>query len=54
MEKPKMITQSRIIGEYGWTKSLINKFLPDPILKRNPHYSKAAPMRLWEEDTIKK
>ena len=54
MEKPKMITQSRIIGEYGWTKSLINKFLPDPILKRNPHYSKAAPMRLWEEDTVKK
>ena len=54
MDKPKMITQSKIIGEYGWTKSLINRFLPDPILKRNPHYSKAAPMRLWEEDTVKK
>ena len=39
--------------EYGWTKSLISKFLPDPVLKANPHYRKAAPMRLWDEDTVK-
>ena len=44
MNDNKMITQSRIIEEYGWTKSLISKFLPDPVLKANPHYRKAAPM----------
>ena len=38
MNDNKMITQSRIIEEYGWTKSLISKFLPDPVLKANPHY----------------
>lgn len=48
-----MITQSRIIDEYGWTKSLINNFLPEPTLKKNPHYSSAAPMKVWEEDTVK-
>lgn len=53
MNDNKMITQSRIIEEYGWTKSLISKFLPDPVLKANPHYRKAAPMRLWDEDTVK-
>lgn len=52
MEKAKMITQSRIIGEYGWTKSLISEFLPEPILKKNPHYSSAAQMKLWEEKTV--
>ena len=41
MNDNKMITQSRIIEEYGWTKSLISKFLPDPVLKANPHYRKA-------------
>ena len=44
MNDNKMITQSRIIEEYGWTKSLISKFLPDPVLKANPHYRKAAPL----------
>ena len=53
MNDNKMITQSRIIEEYGWTKSLISKFLPDPVLKANPHYRKAAPMRLWEKSASK-
>ena len=53
MDNNKMITQSKIMSEYGWTKSLINKFLPDPVLKPNPHYGSSSPMRLWEEDTVK-
>lgn len=44
----KMMTQSAIL-ELGWTKSLINKFLPEPTCKPNPHYKKAAPMKLWNE-----
>lgn len=52
-QKPKMITQSRIIGEYGWTKSLINKFLPEPTLKKNPYYRSDAPMKVWDEEIVK-
>lgn len=51
--KPIMITQSKIISDYGWTKSLINKFLPEPTLKKNPYYSCAAPMKMWDEKTVK-
>lgn len=53
-QKTKMITQSRIIEEYGWTKSLINKFLPEPTLKKNPYYRSAAPMKVWNEEIVKK
>lgn len=49
----KMITQTRIISEYGWTKSLINRFLPDPVLRPNPHYRGAKPMKVWKEETVK-
>lgn len=45
------ITQSAIL-ERGWTKSLINRFLPEPVLKKNPKYACAAPMKLWEEEKV--
>ena len=41
-QKAEMITQSTIL-EMGWTKSMITKLLPEPILKPNPHYRSAAP-----------
>lgn len=41
------VTQSVLI-ERGWTKSLINRFLPAPLLRPNPYYKKAAPMKLWD------
>lgn len=47
----KMMTQTAIL-ELGWTKSLINKFLPEPTCKPNPHYKKAAPMKLWNERDV--
>lgn len=47
----KMIAQTTII-EMGWTKALIAKFLPEPTLKPNPHYKKAAPMKLWRESDV--
>ena len=47
----KMIAQTTII-EMGWTKALIAKFLPEPTLKPNPHYKKAAPMKLWKESDV--
>lgn len=47
----KMIAQTTII-EMGWTKTLIAKFLPEPTLKPNPYYKKAAPMKLWKESDV--
>lgn len=51
--KEKMLTQSKIINEYDWTKTLIKKFLPKPKLVPNPHYRSAAPMQLWKEADVK-
>lgn len=36
----------------GFTKSMIDKLLPPPILKRNPHYASAAPVKLWREADV--
>lgn len=46
-----MITQSTIL-EMGWTKSMITRLLPEPILKPNPHYRSAAPMRIWKKQDV--
>lgn len=49
--KAEMITQSTIL-DMGWTKSMIVKLLPEPILKPNPHYRCAAPMKLWIKQDV--
>ena len=51
--KVKRITQSTIIS-MGWTKSMINKLLPESMLVRNPHYACASEMKLWEEEVVLK
>jgi ATP-dependent RNA helicase SUPV3L1/SUV3 len=38
----------------GWTETMLRDFLPEPILKTNPHYSTAPPMKLWHVGDIKK
>lgn len=51
-EKPKRITQSTILS-MGWTKSMIDKLLPEPELVPNPHYRSAgSPMKLWHESAV--
>ncbi len=47
----EMITQSTVIS-MGWTKAMIEKLLPKPTLKTNPHYKCAAPMKLWDKDAV--
>ena len=39
-------SQSDILS-LGWTKKLINDYLPAPILRTNPMYKSAAPMKTW-------
>lgn len=51
MKDEKMITQSAVLS-MGFTKSMIDKLLPAPTLKQNPHYKSSAPMKLWEESVV--
>lgn len=52
MGKEKLLSQSAVLS-MGFTKSMIAKLLPPPILKRNPHYASSAPMKLWREDDVR-
>lgn len=40
------------LTERGWTKTMIPRFLPEPILKPNPFYRSAAPMKLWRKEDV--
>lgn len=51
MQKSNLITQTAVL-EMGWTKKMIDTLLPEPILKDNPHYRCAAPMRLFDEEVV--
>ena len=46
-----LISQTTILS-MGFTKSMIAKLLPDPILRDNPRYKSAAPMKLWKEADV--
>lgn len=47
----KLITQATILS-MGFTKSMIDKLLPAPTLRQNPHYKSSAPMKLWKEADV--
>lgn len=47
----RLISQSTVLS-MGFTKSMIDKLLPPPILKRNPHGASSAPMKLWPEAVV--
>ena len=44
-------TYSKLI-EFGLSKKLILQKFPDPILKQNPIYKNAAPMKLYKKDDV--
>jgi hypothetical protein len=50
---PEIAAAAKCVGAYGlkergWTEAMIRDLLGDPDLYvDNPHYKKAAPMRLW-------
>lgn len=50
-EKEKRISQSTVIG-LGFTKTMIDKLLPPPVLVKNPHYKSSPPMKLWLESEV--
>lgn len=51
MAREKMICQSTIL-EMGWTKSMISRLLPEPVLRKNPYSSQKPPMKLWREADV--
>lgn len=51
MNESKMITLSTVIS-MGWTKAMVTALLPEPKLVANPHYRKAAPMKLYREQDV--
>lgn len=51
MGEEKLITQATVLS-MGFTKSMIDKLLPAPTLRQNPHYKSSAPMKLWKETDV--
>ena len=51
MAREKMVCQSTIL-EMGWTKSMIARLLPEPVLRKNPYSSQKPPMKLWREADV--
>ena len=47
-KKPVYITKGRLKSEYGFTDRLIERYLPNPILRVNPEFPKASKMRFWD------
>lgn len=47
-----LLSKSKIL-ERGWTETLISRFLGEPeLLKPNPYYKSASPMKLWSQKTV--
>lgn len=46
MADETMLTQAALLKR-GWTKKLIEAFLPEPTRKKNPMFASAAPLKLW-------
>lgn len=51
-EKPLSKWTKAAILERGWTKSMIAKLLPEPILVENPWYRSADPMKMWKVSDV--
>lgn len=52
MEKQPAMVSVAGLKARGWTQSLIDLLGEPDLLKRNPHYAKAAPMRLYDPTRV--
>jgi len=46
------INQSTLMSAYGLSKAMIEKYFPEPILKKNPYYPSQKPMKCWTEAQV--
>lgn len=51
-DSPNWVNQSVLVQQFGWTRTMILKFLPAPKLKTNPRYRSAPDMKLWRIEDI--
>ena len=51
-KKNEYYTLKRLREEFGFSRDFINKNFPEPELKKNPHYGKAAPMKIWDAGVV--
>ncbi len=54
MEKPEIMITLTEVKSRGFNDKLIAKLLPEPLLKDNPYYKKAAKMKLYKESDVEK
>jgi len=52
-EKENLITLIEV-KSLGFSPKMIEALLPEPILKTNPRYKCAVPIKLWKEDIVYK
>lgn len=51
-DSPNWVNQSVLVQQFGWTRTMISKFLPAPKLEANPRYRSAPDMKLWRIEDI--
>ena len=51
MEKPQMISIAGLKAR-GWTQALITLLGKPDVVRRNSHYAKSAPMRLYDKSSF--
>lgn len=51
-EKVERISLSTVKSVYMFSDKMIEQYLPPPDLVKNPHYSSAAPMKLWPKNVV--
>lgn len=44
----------KTIKSFGFTPKMIDLYLGEPKIVKNPHYKSAAPMKLWDRDLVDK
>ena len=51
-KKEGLYTAAMIRAEFGLSGSVIDRYFPEPILRRNPHGTGREPLRLWTRSMI--
>lgn len=51
----KLVCKTTVIKQYGWTETMIKKFMPEPDKEvDNPYYKCASKMKLYAEKRVKR
>ena len=51
-ERPILFTKAQLKDDFGFTEKMISTLLGKPILKTNPVFKCASPMKLWAKEEV--